>query len=502
MRKIYLTTLSLLISAVSLAQLPMIDIHSHQEAQQLLEVRKSPEAPKSMGTLAKEEYFKAKKSISQCGTDTLEYLPSKASVFEWYAICDTTTSASYNSSFSQYYEAPQAITVEGACFYAYNFIPGTNTDMSVKLYSVTVDSFPDALLAQAPVTVTDDYSATNLDVMKYCVSFPSPVQINGQGYHVAVENNNTDSVYMLSSSYGNADGGGEGLSFAFYSDSAFPSFVGWYDQYEAPYNWDFDWIINPIVSYDLTTTISANSTSACAGDSLCFDVTTSPIVFSPMYNTSQAQLNWNWGDGNIGINDSCHAYSLNGNYEAVAYYDMQGWATTCYSADTVGLAITALPQANFNVNNQGSLQVTVEDNGSTADSVMFDMGDGTTFSGPGPHLHTYSVSDTVVIMMVAYNNCGTDTSFATFVPDTALGLLDLSQFIEFYPNPANEQLTVNFQGGQAAQLYLYNAQGKLVFNQDFMEQVILNTAMYSNGVYVLQIRTLEGITNKQVIIRH
>jgi hypothetical protein len=480
----------------------MIDIHEHHEVQQLMDARKIQKAPISMGSVSKEEYFKGKKSLSQCGTDTLEYLPSKASVFEWYAICDTTTSAQYNSSFSQYYETPQAVTVEGACFYAYNFIPGTNTDMSVKLYSVTVDSFPDALLAQAPVTVTDDYSATNLDVMKYCVSFPSPVQITGQGFHIAVENNTTDSVYMLANSFNNNDGAGEGLSFAFYSDSAFPSFVGWYDQFEAPYNWDFDWIINPFVSYDLETTISLTNSNECEGDSMCFDVTSSPLIYSDMYNSGLQLQYWTWGDGNNGINDSCYVYAASGNYEAIAYFNLQGWSSTCYTADTVDLTVLPLPVASFSTTNEGSLQVTVEDNGSIADSVMFDMSDGATFSGPGPHLHTYSVSDTVEIMMVAYNDCGTDTSFASFVPDTALGLLDLNNTVDLYPNPANQALTVALSGGQVAQLYLYNAHGKLVAYQNFKGQIILNTSAYSNGIYMLQIRTNDGIANKPVIIRH
>lgn len=505
MRKIYLTTLSLLVCAISFAQLPMIDINAHQElqeVQQVFEIRKHQKTPKSMGTVSKEMYFKGKKSLSQCGTDTLEYLPSKASVFEWYAICDTTTSASYNSSFSQYYETPQAVTVEGACFYAYNFIPGTNTDMSVKLYSVTVDSFPDVLLAQAPVTVTDDYSAVNLDVMKYCVSFPNPVQINGQGFHIAVENNTTDSVYMLANSFNNADGAGEGLSFAFYSDSAFPSFVGWYDQYEAPYNWDFDWIINPFVSYDLETTISLTNSNECEGDSLCFEVISSPLISSNMYNNGLQLQYWTWGDGNNGINDSCHVYTAPGNYEAIAYYNLQGWSSSCYTADTVDLTVLPLPSSNFNTTNEGSLQVTVEDNGSIADSVVFDMGDGTMFSGSGPHLHTYAVSDTVVIMMVAYNACGTDTSFTTFVPDTASGLLDLNHALDLYPNPANEELTIALSGGKMAMLSLYNAQGKLVDYQNFKGQINLNTSAYSNGIYMLQIRTNDGIANRQIIIRH
>lgn len=503
MKQPYLTLFFVLLSSSVLAQIKRYDIkekvniESHSLSKTL-----NKKVPKSYGTVSKETYFKGEKSLSQCGSDTLEYLASKASIFEWYLINDTANSL-YNSGYSQYYETPQAITVEGACFYAYNYDSGVTTDMTVSLYSVTTDSFPDQLLAQAQVQVTDAYSATNLNMMKYCVTFPSPVTVSNQGFHIAVSNPTVDNVLLLSNSYNNSDGAGEALSYAFYSDSAYPAFVGWYNQYDPTfYDWDFDWIINPIVSYDLETTASLTNTNECEGDSVCFDVSISPVFYSTMYHNGSQTQYWSWGDGSIGTNDSCHVYNISGSYEAIAYVNMQGWNTNCYSADTVNLTVQPLPMASFNVINQGSLQVTVEDNGSIGDSVVFFMGDFTSYSGVGPHTHSYASSDTVEIMLIAYNTCGTDTAYATFVPDTALGLFDLNSRVEVYPNPANNFVNIQLQTGQRAQLKLFNMQGKLIWNEAFVGETKLNISTFSEGMYTLQIHTINGIANKPLLINH
>src|SRR5690606_74009 len=253
-----------------------------------------------------------------CGNDTLAYSFSKNTILEWYYMNDT-TSSNYSAGYAQYYDAPGPVIIKGGCFYAYVLSPGDSAEVRMKLYSAASDSFPDQLLSQASVIVSDFYSATDLDSMKYCLQFPSTITIDS-AYLLEIETSTKLDLAILSNSYNNSDGNGEGLSFVLYSDTAkFPGFLGWYDQLESPYLWDFDWILDPVVTYNFNVSISVSPDSICELDSTCVIGYSDSIVYNRMYNQEATPVYSNalidWGDGGVSFNTQtdCHIYAVPGN---------------------------------------------------------------------------------------------------------------------------------------------------------------------------------------------
>jgi len=136
-----------------------------------------------------------------------------------------------------------------------------------------------------------------------------------------------------------------------------------------------------------------------------------PVSF---YNATigAVKCEWHFGDGIVdSIFAPTHIYNSPGTYSVTLYaFDTIG-CSAIYSYP-VPIVIGLSPTVNYNVDvNTGCepLTININDLGTIADSLVYDMGDGTIISGFSPS-HTYTTAGNYIITLIAYNQEGcTDT---------------------------------------------------------------------------------------------
>ena len=136
---------------------------------------------------------------------------------------------------------------------------------------------------------------------------------------------------------------------------------------------------------------------------------------------------------------------------------------------------------------------------------------------------TGSTFDDVISGNITINNGGTiyfrtasyfQGSIGTYLLDinltriAALGINEneFANNIKVYPNPAKDFVIVNMNDfdGELSEINLINIQGQIVFNFKTENQSkIINVPVnnFSEGIYILQLNTSNGIINKKLIIR-
>lgn len=137
---------------------------------------------------------------------------------------------------------------------------------------------------------------------------------------------------------------------------------------------------------------------------------------------------------------------------------------------------------------------------------------GGTYSGPGVTAGTFDPSaagtgiHTLVYTYTDTSNC-TASIPQTFVVDDCLGIhsVEATTGVSVYPNPANNFITVELQLGasQEVEIDLLNMLGQVVYSSKAnqaagISKVNLITGLLPRGVYLLQVKTLNGIQVRKV----
>jgi N-acetylneuraminic acid mutarotase len=93
----------------------------------------------------------------------------------------------------------------------------------------------------------------------------------------------------------------------------------------------------------------------------------------------------------------------------------------------------------------------------------------------------------------------------TWKNDAFVGLKDNGDKIHFqiYPNPASDKLNVISDSGSNTIIQIRNTLGQLIW-QEYLEKgrSEINTALLSNGIYMISVKTDEGSSSKKIIISH
>ena len=101
--------------------------------------------------------------------------------------------------------------------------------------------------------------------------------------------------------------------------------------------------------------------------------------------------------------------------------------------------------------------------------------------------------------IITYNGC-VDTTECNFIP---VGISETpGLIISCYPNPADNQLTI--QANRIQEVQLFNTHGQLIRSAApvLADQLTLETASLVPGTYIVQVITAEGTASQKVIIRH
>lgn len=88
-----------------------------------------------------------------------------------------------------------------------------------------------------------------------------------------------------------------------------------------------------------------------------------------------------------------------------------------------------------------------------------------------------------------------------YVPTSPLSIVELDQRpLTYYPNPVSDVLTITSE--QQGTLEMYNAAGRRIFTTTFNNEAIVNTSALPNGLYILRLRTEQGLQTARIIVQH
>ncbi|MFN8396627.1 MAG: PKD domain-containing protein [Bacteroidia bacterium] len=461
MKKFAIALVSMLLS------LPLVTV-----GQQVLEVQSASverDVPVRAGLLPPNS--PSGNALSACSPDTLAYTVNKASGLRVLNVNGSSSAA----ALSQYYDAPQPLSVSKVRFYAYklNTNMGTTANVVVELYNARPDSLPlGAPLRTATVQVDTNFHGGAFELEKVA-TFSQPVMVTGP-YLVVIRNNSANPVGVVVSDYQAGDGKGEWLASAHVNGT-------WRHGYQITVSGmplDCDALIDPVVSYHLRSNFAANPSCIAGPTTATFNNLSSPILRHRMYNVAAflgiggRSVNWNFGDGTgdhrqVVNYDTTHYYAAAGAYNVYLLDSLFGWTMVCYSDTTIQMG--QAPSAGFNyTTNELTLQFNnLSSNAAT--SWHWNFGDGSSSTLHHP-THTFPAAGTYTVCLTATSWCGSDSVCQTVTVtcpapltafSTSLNNLNASFIDQSTGNPTSWQWT--FGDGDSSTLqhptHAYSAPG-------------------------------------------
>lgn len=223
-------------------------------------------------------------------------------------------------------------------------------------------------------------------------------------------------------------------------------------------------------------------TSACAGDML---------VLSSSATGGDGNTSYLWSNSITTPLDSITASTTTTYVVTVT----DGCGLT--SSDSVLVTVNTPPTSSFTNSGSGST-FNFTNTSTNANSYLWDFGDSqsSTLSNPS---HTYSANGNYTVMLIATNNCGSDTSYIDITVDVGIAEHLLAANVNVFPNPAQNEFSVMLNGSNAGRLTLslFNIQGQLM-QQEELENVkagtphLIHVAGYESGMYLLRATTENG----------
>ena len=258
--------------------------------------------------------------------DTLIYPQAKATDF----LAVTMNVPSEFAGYAQFYDAPQPIEILGIEFFAgINSVNDQDSaDITCIVFEAQQDSVPGNVLAQQTLRIGNEYSPSNIDLMRQCLEFDVPVNVSSD-YLVAIMTNSNLPIGIITNDYNAGDGQDEELGFWYWTGDN-----TWYASGEF-FTWDVDYLIHPKVRYSIDTTFSF--TPYCLADSLCITYeNNSPLINHRMYNETVFnnlspidEIIYEWGNESITTGtDSCYKFN-NLDNTLVTISQTFGWNQKC-----------------------------------------------------------------------------------------------------------------------------------------------------------------------------
>ncbi|MEM6261857.1 MAG: PKD domain-containing protein [Bacteroidota bacterium] len=181
-----------------------------------------------------------------------------------------------------------------------------------------------------------------------------------------------------------------------------------------------------------------------------------------------------------------------------------------FTSGNVTISTTdSVPTADFSFSITGG---TVDFTNATGNgnNYSWDFGDGSPVVAGTDVSHTYSANAAYTVTLIAYNNCGSDTT-TQIVDMMTVGLEEeaLGRNISLFPNPTAGAFSISFTELNLSDvsLSLYSMEGKEVYRQGIgtiqgstTHEVTLENDL-AEGVYVLQLTSERFVIHKRVVIR-
>lgn len=177
----------------------------------------------------------------------------------------------------------------------------------------------------------------------------------------------------------------------------------------------------------------------------------------------------------------------------------------CKRSDTVTVTLDPLPLISGGISyvNTGGNSYNFTASGlQHTSSILWIFGDGTTNTAQQV-THVYKPSEPKNVTLIAYNQCGTDTSFLT-VPLDVNNVQGEGAALNIYPNPASNSLTISVTGGeQLSDVMIVNTLGAVVYRNTATansDKLVVDVSNLAAGNYIVRVSNGDAILSKPLII--
>ncbi len=281
-------------------------------------------------------------------------------------------------------------------------------------------------------------------MLKKTAIFTTPITVNSP-YVIEITNYSANNVSFVCNDYNATDGGGEWLS----SIDLFGTYQRSYNINVGGVLFDADFIIEPHITYDFTAGYDNPIALSCynSTSNIMFSEK-HPLMMNRMYSLaarygqSELYYGWDFGDGSpsVSMDTAYHTYSAPGNYTVLHTDTLFGYTTTCIDTTTFVIIVDSVEAIMSWIPN--GLDVEFYDSSTTNSpggitGWLWDFGDGNTSTAQFP-THTYIISGTYTVCLIAFNNCAADTICANLTVNCnapVAGFLDsASNLTVFFTN--------------------------------------------------------------------
>ena len=451
--------------------------------------------------------------VSSCQTtytDTLKYV-DEVKTSNWSGISANVTNdgGSYGyAGFGQRFEAPDSVKVLGFSFRGFVF-SGASDTVVCRLYEANGSGLPgtqiDSVIHTVPL-VPGFTNPLDSDVIKNTVMFGNGHVLEGD-YIVTVENFSTSDMYIVRNNDG--DGAGEDLCMTYYRGLSDPSFDGWYSTFSFGSGWNFDMPFEPIVEYSFDSELTISADTICVSDTLVvFDAIVSfddSVLYNKMYNPNFASytgyntsVNYDYGDG-MSDGTGMHAYSASGNFVVSALDTIltSGWTNNSF-VSTCSDVVFVETAVSLGVDTTVCMQSSLILSAGVFDTYSWNTGQLTDSIIVGPILNPGVITYTVDVTSALCNS----TASITITFDNCIGIEEIKKHsLNAYPNPANDNFTINTDFTQRYELKIYDNQGKIVLVQEMIGTVKnIDVSVLEQGVYIVTISDGNQVVRKKLQI--
>ncbi|HOZ87039.1 MAG TPA: T9SS type A sorting domain-containing protein, partial [Bacteroidia bacterium] len=178
-----------------------------------------------------------------------------------------------------------------------------------------------------------------------------------------------------------------------------------------------------------------------------------------------------------------------------SYYNMsEGIADTAYNSSGIAVMASFISMVTGN-----SLNVT--NTSTNATTYTWDFGNGSTGSGATQTV-SYTANGTYPIMLIASNPCASDTSYQN-ITIQEVGLPEFSNAYEMqiWPNPSIGKVRINYNNSLAAEVSVFNTEGKKVFEKNAVKpNEELNLAQLAKGIYLVTVKVSGKVESRKLVL--
>lgn len=241
------------------------------------------------------------------------------------------------------------------------------------------------------------------------------------------------------------------------------------------------------------------------------------VTFTNLSSGTSLTYYWYFGDGfSSSFANPTHHYATAGTYlVCLTVYNNSGCQASYCDSITIGSGagpctpvFYAYPDSSIG---NGVVYFGLINNCTTGNwQYVWDFGDSTTATGLYP-VHVYNTSGWFYVCVTAFDNNGNVLTWCDSVNGNRMGSVGLFEATKkttviAYPNPANDQVTVKYNASSSSQVLVevYSTEGKNFYSSKIngTQEVILNTAEWPAGLYLVQLRNGDQVSSTRISVQH